>query len=183
MTHPKTLYCIDLDGTLVKGHLHNYLMMNCLEKCSNKLTYNFLQDFQRGLREPALMKELFEVLHKNGQPIAITTFSSFPEVIPIILSEIGLSEDVIASIHVVHGLAHKLGPPGKNGHIQQAKKHFQLGHDIPCLLIDDDVSNTNYAKQSGHSIIHANPFGPTFVDEIGKLLCQFRSDVIKSEFN
>jgi len=161
------LYCFDFDGTLVHGHLHNYLVKAKVKP--GFATSVFVQEFYRtneGIRCPAEWKELFQTLRDCGQSVAITTFSSYPEVVPIVLKDMGLDEEHIKSIHVVSGMPARHNRMCKNEHIAKARTHFNLAQDISCMLIDDDLNNILVAEAVGHLAVWADPDQYTFIDII-----------------
>jgi FMN phosphatase YigB (HAD superfamily) len=171
--------CFDLDGTLVRGHLHNHLVSECKVvpgAVPLHLIHAFLDSADTGLRHQRRLKATFEMLHVQGHAIAITTYSSFPEVVPVILTRLGLAADLIQVIHVVHGLPAKCNRMGKNAHIAQARTHFALPEGTPCVLVDDDPSNIAWAAKVGHRTVQADdpdtPDDPSncFLDEIALTL-------------
>lgn len=186
----RCLVCFDLDGTLVRGHLHNHLVTDCKVvpgAVPLHLIHAFLDAQETGLRYPQRLKETFEMLYTQGHAIAITTYSSFPEVVPVILTRIGLAVDIIHLIHVVHGLPSKANRMGKNSHIAQARTHFQLPEGTPCLLVDDDQSNIMWATKVGHLTVLADdpdaPDDPSncFLDEIAPMLASVSAPTTTTE--
>ncbi|MDD9334991.1 MAG: HAD family hydrolase [Rickettsiaceae bacterium] len=146
----KMLLCIDWDGTIVKGSLHNALSStfnrkNCVDQ--------FLADETKNWKNKELLVELLQKALTIGCHIAIVSFGSYPDWIKYALEQLALESTLLEKIYVVSH-PRRDDYEGKQEHIEEAKRHFGVSENKKVVLIDDDPNNVNIAKKNGMQGIH-----------------------------
>ncbi|WP_341747877.1 hypothetical protein [Candidatus Tisiphia endosymbiont of Dascillus cervinus] len=146
----KMLLCIDWDGTIVKGSLHNALSStfnrkNCVDQ--------FLADETKNWKNKELLVELLQKALTIGCHIAIVSFVSYPDWIKYALEQLALESTLLEKIYVVSH-PRRDDYEGKQEHIEEAKRHFGVSENKKVVLIDDDPNNVNIAKKNGMQGIH-----------------------------
>jgi len=146
-----SLFCFDFDNTLVNGQFHNTL--NGLGVPWGNATteqINTLLDIPAiGLKNPKELLNVFRSALANGHQIAITSYTNYPEVGPVALKKMGLTDEEIAKIKIV-GFLPKNQSQGKGEHMQQAMEHFGLHDKSDVYLIDDNGKNCVEANNEGY---------------------------------
>lgn len=142
----KMLLCIDWDGTIVKGSLHNALNTTFLnhEDCVNR----FLADETTNWKNKDLLVELLKKALTIGCHIAIVSFGSYPNWIKYALKQLALESTLLEEIYVVSH-PRRNGCEGKQEHIEEAKRHFGVSENKKVVLIDDDLDNVDIARKNG----------------------------------
>ncbi|MFP3017586.1 MAG: hypothetical protein ACEY3E_01450 [Candidatus Tisiphia sp.] len=150
----KMLLCIDWDGTIVKGSLHNALnatfnYQDCVDQ--------FLADETKNWKNKELLVDLLQKALTIECHIAIVSFGSYPEWIKYALEQLALEykSTLLEKIYVVSH-PRRNGYEGKQEHIEEAKSHFGVSENKKVVLIDDDKNNVDIAKENGMQGIHHN---------------------------
>lgn len=155
---PVTLFCLDFDQTIVKGHYHNALYKT-KKPCNhpdNKITIgNLLNDPNTGLKNGEETKQFIRLALSNGHKVAVTTYSKYPEVIVPTFQKMGLLEEEIDQIIQVAYL-----PPdqrvGKGGHIETAMRQCNVTDRANVWLIDDSSNNCSMARSAGYNVVEVS---------------------------
>ena len=176
------LICLDFDYTMVMGHFHSTLASNSIPAlydgnngaqvtAAKHWASQLVNAF--GFKNPKQLIDMIQQALRNGHKVAITSYSAYPLVIEeslrILLKDSGLSQDEIASIHVVGGFPYSNAAGygidatgqieidktfGKELHIAEAQEHFnKQGCEFTpgsIVLADDDVHNVSRARAAGH---------------------------------
>ncbi|BFD46858.1 MAG: hypothetical protein DMENIID0002_15040 [Rickettsia endosymbiont of Sergentomyia squamirostris] len=143
------LLCFDLDGTILKGSLHNALnttlnYVDCVKR--------FLEDETKNWKNKELLVELFQKALTIGCHIAIVSFNLYPDWIKYALEQL-LGSTLSEKIYVVSH-PRRNDYKGKQEHIEEAKRHFGVSKNEQVVLIDDDLNNVDIAKKNGMQGIH-----------------------------
>lgn len=152
----RMLLCLDFDQSLVKGHFHHELSWNMRispeEVRHNPEKYADLLIAKFGLKNPTAVCRTIRDALSDGHHIAITSFTLYPEIIPIVLKRMGLTGSEIAAIRIEGGFP--VDGPGspnrKNEHIEKAMQYFEVKDPKHVLLADDDKLNIEKAKEAGY---------------------------------
>jgi FMN phosphatase YigB (HAD superfamily) len=127
------------------------------------------------LKHPEKMLELMKKILANGDKIAIATFSRYPDVIKLYLTELGLTTDELENIIIEHGLPEDGGRThGKNKHIEKIVteiEHKNPGITIGTItLVDDSPNNVEKAEGEGYKVITVpqNNTDTKFLEDIEK---------------
>lgn len=151
----KMLLCIDWDGTIVKGSLHNALnttfnYKNCVDL--------FLADETKSWKNKEPLVELLQKVLTTGCHIAIVSFGSYPEWIKYALKQLALEstllEETLLKKFYIVSHPRRDGCEGKQEHIEEAKRHFGVSENKKVVLIDDDLDNVDIARRNGMQGIH-----------------------------
>jgi len=159
----KALICWDFDETISNQHVHGFCTSEGIkpgqagakEIVEAAIAYGGFKNREATL---AAMREAM----KNGHKMAITSYTLYPEVIPLYLIAMGLTEDEVAQIPVIGGFPSKVEPGtidltgnegldfnyGKSLHIEAAKKAHGIKHN-KVILIDDSKGNCKVAQSQG----------------------------------
>ncbi|WP_341761634.1 HAD family hydrolase [Candidatus Tisiphia endosymbiont of Thecophora atra] len=156
----KMLLCIDWDGTIVKGSLHNALSTTFnYQDCVDQ----FLADETKNWKNKELLVDLLQKALTIGCHIAIVSFGSYPEWIEYALKQLlgsTLSKEIFVVSH-----SRRNGYEGKQQHIEEAKSHFGVSENKKVVLIDDDKNNVDIAKENGMHGIHVTKEGSEYLNE------------------
>lgn len=185
LTEPHLL-CLDFDLTLTQTHLFRYTVNAIHEGWSRQeaiLRSIELYERQGARGGDALWRALHTWL-SAGHGLAITSFTSFPELIAAALTRgvapmraLGASRDVTRYLSrplIIYGdpapdlnpprelpstsliRAERGGPTDKNHHIERALELNRAKGKAyeGALLIDDDLRNIERALEAGHLTIH-----------------------------
>ncbi len=195
--NPKILACFDFDETIVNSHFHSEMGKAGLKPAGNfnsvlvagqdqpksdqydaaavqKEAEKLLQDPQKGIKNKEELLTTFKTLLKDGNEIAITSFTQYPDVIKPTLKEMGLTEEEVSKIHIVggfpsHGQADS-SPDGKKEHIDKAMElaGIKPGDYGRVMLVDDSVNNINKARNIGVTAVQVpkgvNP-NPSYLND------------------
>jgi len=174
------LFCFDFDQTIVKGHFHHLL---CEEKKRIESTGTIfdvckyldvlLDDPSVGFKNQTRLRDVIKRALDNGHFVAITSFTSYPEVFTPTLLRLGLSPQDVEKIPGYSGLPNSYAA-GKNEHIDHAMEHFGLKNKNLVWLIDDDGRNCSKANSNGFKSIQV-PERPEdrsllYLDEIDRVI-------------
>ncbi len=184
------LLALDLDNTILNFHSHNAL---CLEPFNLKpgqattahalelLKIYSLEDkkpFKHGPQMLALIRESL----LNGHPVAIVSYTLFPEIIQTLLEKLGLTTEELNKIYIRGGLlsAEDQSKYGKLIHIEDSLEHFgfkKTDHD-QVILLDDSYQNYMLAENQGiKAVLVPDEYEPEYTDyfkEVKKILNQSR---------
>ncbi|WP_375332744.1 hypothetical protein [Candidatus Tisiphia endosymbiont of Psammoecus bipunctatus] len=145
----KMLLCIDWDGTIVKGSLHNALSTTFnYQDCVDQ----FLADETKNWKNKELLVEFLQKTLTIGCHIAIVSFGSYPEWIKYALEQL-LGSTLSKEIFVV-SYSPKNGYEGKQEHIEKAKKHFGVYKNEQVVLMDNESNHVAISKENGMQGIH-----------------------------
>lgn len=140
MTNKKKLHlCFDFDETITKEH----------KIIDGPNDYYGWED----IRQPHYLSQLLMKAYADGHLISITTQREGQnEYIKSALINMGLPDELINNI-VIEGSSSNF--EGKNHHIKRALARHRKspGTEYLSLLIDDSISNIEWAKQAGHGTI------------------------------
>ncbi|WP_341751550.1 HAD family hydrolase [Candidatus Tisiphia endosymbiont of Piscicola geometra] len=160
----KMLLCIDWDGTIVKGFLHNALNATLnYQDCVDR----FLADETKNWKNKELLVELFQKALTIGCHIAIVSFGSYPDWIKYALEQL-LGSTLSKEIYVVSH-PRRNDYEGKQEHIEEAKRHFGVSENKKVVLIDDDLNNVNIAKKNDMQGIHVKE-GIEYLNEASEIV-------------
>lgn len=158
---PIKLVCFDLDDTILNGHLHRSLENAGIAKgeAGPETIRNHVEAIG-GIKNRLALRATMKDLLDHDVKIAITSYTGYPETIPVILGMIGLNEDEKAKVQCAsftppcgpHG--EKTPNYGKNHHIERAIRAFG-GHIEPheVVLVDDRLEHFALAKVHGYNVV------------------------------
>ncbi len=135
--------------------------------------HQVVQDFTKKIKAQPQLQEVYQAALKNGDHIAITSFSYFPQAIQSVVQGLDLGEFSPSQIHIVAGfpcgtsknprtsVVTGIGDPGspdaKNQHIALAKAHFGVTKNHKVTLVDDTVNNNIVARNHGYNAVDVSP--------------------------
>lgn len=97
------LFIFDFDHTIVKGHTHNAINRSKagrgIEQEYVNAPWEVVHDLST-IGPESDWKEIFETLYQQGHFLSIASFNAYGTIIPEFLGKIGLSEELIAQIHI-----------------------------------------------------------------------------------
>ncbi|MFU7501250.1 MAG: hypothetical protein ACJBCI_06295 [Candidatus Tisiphia sp.] len=162
----KMLLCIDWDGTIVKGSLHNTLYFTFLnhKDCVDQ----FLADETKNWKNKELSVEFLQKTLTIGCHIAIVSFGSYPDWIKYALEQL-LGSTLSKEIFVVSYLP-KNGYEGKQEHIEKAKKHFGVYKNEQVVLMDNELNYVAISKENGMHGIHVTEEGSEYLNEASEIV-------------
>jgi len=153
------LFCFDYDQTIVKGHFHHLI---CEEKKRNEsagTTFDvskyldlLLDDPSVGFKNQSRLRDVIKRALEKGHFVAITSFTSYPELFIPTLLRLGLCSHEVEKIPGFSGLPVSY-TSGKTEHILRAMKHFGIENKHLVWLIDDDGINCSKAISDGFNSI------------------------------
>ncbi len=159
------LLALDLDNTILNFHSHNDLCHNIFKFKSGEAQPKDIlellkiksQNDLKPFKHQADMLALIQYALKNEHDVAIVSYTNFPEVIPTLLQELGLTSEEISKIFIRGGLLSRIDQDiyGKQLHIEDALKHF--GHlksdHARAVLLDDSWQNYALAEEQGFKAV------------------------------
>lgn len=192
------LLCVDWDETCTNAHWHNYLMMHKVMKGNgttllDELMHNdnAIKNFYNtkgikfdssstlaGLKNQSTLIEFIKNQLEMGNNVAITSYTSFPEIIKPALLQAGLSEEQLAKIFIRPGFppeaSSEWSKVGKKHHIKDVMEHFHVTSPANVIVIDDSENNTNAARMAGHHAITVPrvPNPPDTYLEVAKMIVE-----------
>lgn len=155
------LACFDMDDTMINLHLHRLLAQAGIKpgEANSEIVRKLVEENGGVKNRMALQATLRDMLKKNIH-IAVTSYTSYSESIPVVLKMIGLNDNEISQIKLASFTPPK-GPNGektpdygKNNHIQKAIEAF--GEPVKpeeIVLIDDREDHYKLAKEKGYNVI------------------------------
>lgn len=161
------LLALDLDNTILNFHSHNDLCHNIFKFKSGEATPKDILELlkiksQGGLKpfkHQADMLALIQFALNHGDDVAIVSYTDFPETIPTLLEQLGLSSYEISKIYIRGGLPSRLDQDkyGKQLHIEDALEHFgyQKSDHAQAVLLDDSWVNYALAEEQGFKAVLA----------------------------
>ncbi|WPY01029.1 Putative phosphatase [Candidatus Trichorickettsia mobilis] len=193
----KTIVCLDFDGTIVRGNWHynfkesSYVpitdraglivngtldsdMLPNEEYMANidamkQYARKLLQYQDTSFKNLEGLKNIISTLLKQGDCVAITSFSRYPHAIDETLKNLGLLPEEIIKIAVICGMP--LGDVeeiGKSQHIERAMAMYNITSPANVLLVDDTFDNTLAARKQGYKAILVQPKDHTYLEKILK---------------
>ena len=193
----KTIVCLDFDGTIVRGNWHyNFkessyvpitdraglivngtLDSNTLPNEEYIANIDAMKQYARKLLEcqdtsfknPEGLKNIISTLLKQGDCVAITSFSRYPHAIDEALKNLGLLPEEIVKIAVICGMPLEDAEEiGKSQHIERAMAMYNITSPANVLLVDDTFDNTLAARKQGCKAILVQPNDHTYLEKILK---------------
>ena len=167
------LFCLDFDKTLVNGHFHSSLANAGTKagQASPEQIGALLDNPDKGLKNPNEMKAFIESSIQAGHKVAITSFTSYPEVIEPTLKKMGLSDETISKIDRVAFLP-KDQSQGKAQHMDIAMQNAGITDKSKVTLIDDDERNCRIARRAGMNAIEVpteKNAPPSYIHEASRI--------------
>lgn len=165
------LFIFDFDHTIVNGHTHNAINRS---KANRGIEQEYVNSPWEVVHEFSTIgsesdwKEIFENLYQQGHFLSIASFNAYELIIPQFLRKIGLSEELIAQIHIIAGLPENPRTANKNDYIQEAIQYVENycqhnqytdGEPLEVIFIDDSKKNIQAAEELGCTTILAKPDG------------------------
>jgi hypothetical protein len=170
------LFCFDWDETLVKGHLHKHISSIIwgsfklyTEEDKNKMVDNFLSDSDKGWRNKNDIIELFLTISELGHHLAITSFCSYHQQIYYALTQLDLPSKLLDKIHIENS-CQESSYSNKNEHIEKSMEHFAVDNKTHVILIDNDWTNLNRAKNAGVNVIIVREEDDSYLSEIRTII-------------
>lgn len=130
-----------------------------LEISNHTDTYNkmmlklqeFLNNQELTVKNPELLKQVMNKLIEAGFNQAITTFASYPEIIPPTLRYLGIKEEDLSKFLIVCNMSKNTN---KNAYITKAMQYYNIADTSKVSLIDDTIVNIVRAKNIGCKTFH-----------------------------
>ena len=128
-----------------------------------------LQYQDTSFKNPEGLKNTISTLLKQGDCVAITSFSRYPHAIDEALKNLGLLPEEIIKIAVICGMP--LGDAeeiGKSQHIEQAMVMYNITSSKKVLLLDDTFGNISAAHKQGCKAIFVQHNDHTYLEKVLK---------------
>lgn len=155
----RCLFCFDFDQTIVKGHFHNLLVHAIQIHKQHNIKINLTETIDKlldnpkyTLKHPHKMYTIIKKALDKGHYVAITSFTSFPEVFEPTLRRLGLTNSEIGRIGKYYGFPSKRSTY-KCEHIESAMRDTNIQDRTLVYLIDDDNLNCDKAIEEGYHAI------------------------------
>lgn len=103
------------------------------------------------IRDQEGLKSLIAKLLDEGHQFVITTFSSYPDSIKVLLQQLGLEQEQINRIPIIGDLPKMdfKDPNRKMEHIEKAKASTGISCNSNVILVDDSKDNINATVKKG----------------------------------
>lgn len=131
----------------------------------------FLKDETKSWKNKKQLETLLTKASDLGCHIAIVSFGSYPKEIKYALTKLDL-EAISEKIHVVSYLLdeNEMRCTGKQNHIKEAMKHFEVCDNERVVLIDDNLNNVDKALNDNMGAIHVGKNDTKYLDQAFKIL-------------
>ncbi|MCX4083446.1 hypothetical protein N7281_00815 [Rickettsia hoogstraalii] len=202
MNDNTALFIFDFDGTLVKGHSHNYIgkwlggliaaniqnrffssyderdkeKARLEQKFSIELMEVFLDSNKLGWKNEEQLICLFKNIISSGHKIAIASFNDYHHAVKYALEQL-LDKEIVKKIYIKSGLPsnnfQEIQNCTKKEYIREIINNTGVTNKKNVFFMDDDIKHVNAAKDYGITAVLVENKGKEHIHQACNFLYKF----------